>query len=125
MFTGTPSDLSIPLLTFLQLSSRGRQEPTSTRDPFSSMNLSTSIPASSKKMARALPASIALCFVLASPSLAVTETWTGGGTDNLTGTGANWLDGTAPVNDLVNTDLVFAGTTRLAPLFPGFFSARS
>lgn len=41
------------------------------------------------------------------------QTWTGGGGDDLWGTGANW-GGTAPTPG-TGTDLTFAGTTRLTP----------
>ncbi len=76
------------------------------------------------KTPRILATTIAL--LLTTPSLlAVTDTWDGGGADNLISTNANWADNTAPVSDLVNTDLVFAGTTRLTPDFSGGFSLDS
>ncbi|MBU3666300.1 MAG: hypothetical protein FGM15_10570 [Chthoniobacterales bacterium] len=39
-------------------------------------------------------------------------TWTGGGSDNNWGTGANWSGGIAPSGDTGNNVLVFAGSTR-------------
>src|SRR5947208_2865434 len=56
---------------------------------------------------------------------AATDTWDGGGADNNISTNNNWADNTAPASNLTNTDLIFAGTTRLAPNFSGVFSAHS
>ncbi len=54
--------------------------------------------------------------LLLAPSLfAVIESWDGGGANDNLNTALNWLDNTAPLSDLVNTDLIFAGTTRLTP----------
>ena len=72
---------------------------------------------------RILATTIAL--LLSPAAFAVIETWDGGGADNFVGTGANWADNTAPVSDLVNTDLIFAGTTRLTPNFSDGFSMDS
>lgn len=44
---------------------------------------------------------------------AATETWDGGGANNNLTTAANWLDNTTPTNF---SDIVFAGSTRLAPV---------
>jgi fibronectin-binding autotransporter adhesin len=52
-------------------------------------------------------ASIAMC------SASSAQTWTGGGTDDLWGSAANW-GGTAPLPG-ATTDLIFAGSTRLTP----------
>jgi hypothetical protein len=57
--------------------------------------------------------------------LATTDTWDGGGADNFLSTGANWADNTAPLSSLVNTDVVFAGNTRLTPFLGLSFSTNS
>ena len=64
-------------------------------------------------------------LVLAAP-LALGDTWDGGGEDDNFGTGANWVDNTAP-SPSASTDLFFAGSTRLAPNnnYTGFDRFRS
>lgn len=58
-------------------------------------------------------------------AFAVTETWDGGGlADNLS-LGANWADNSAPVSDILNTDLIFAGVVRLTPSVTAALSVRS
>src|SRR5262245_4326693 len=66
-----------------------------------------------------------IATLLAASIFAVTDTWDGGGADNNISTNNNWLDNTAPASDLVNTDLIFAGSVRLAPNFSAIFSANS
>lgn len=66
-----------------------------------------------------------LVIISATPVLAVTDTWDGGGADNNISTGNNWLDNTAPLSDLANTDLVFAGTVKPTPNFSAVFNANS
>ena len=76
-----------------------------------------------------------LVFVLAAllaaaPAFAVTDTWDGnlpnaGAGDSLLSNALNWADNSAPVSDLVNTDLIFAGTTKLAPNVGAVFSTNS
>ncbi len=61
-------------------------------------------------------------LLFASAAFGVTDTWDGnlpnaGAGDSNVSTGLNWADDTAPLSDLVNTDLVFAGLTKLAPVF--------
>lgn len=53
----------------------------------------------------------AMALILAARVFAATDTWDGGGADNNISTNNNWADKTAPVSDLNNTDLIFAGTT--------------
>ena len=65
------------------------------------------------KTPRILTATIAL--ILAPAAFAITDTWDGGGADNNLSTNLNWLDNTAPVSDILLTDLVFAGVVRLTP----------
>jgi hypothetical protein len=55
---------------------------------------------------------------------AATATWTGGGGDDLWGTGANWQGGSAPVND-GTADIVFDGGTRLTPSLDANWSVNS
>jgi T5SS/PEP-CTERM-associated repeat protein len=68
-----------------------------------------------------------LPFLLAAPltALAVTDTWDGGGLNDIILTSANWQDNTAPLSDINNTDLIFAGVIRPTPIFSSPFSARS
>jgi hypothetical protein len=54
-------------------------------------------------------ASILIAPLIAS---AVTETWDGGGVNDFFLTSLNWADNTAPVSDVLNTDIVFAGVLR-------------
>jgi T5SS/PEP-CTERM-associated repeat protein len=54
---------------------------------------------------------------------AVTETWDGGGVNDFFLTSLNWADNTAPVSDLLNTDIVFAGALRRVPILFSPFSA--
>jgi autotransporter-associated beta strand protein len=78
---------------------------------------------------RILTATIAT-LLLRLPAFAVTDAWDGNspnggvGDSNIT-TGLNWADDSAPVSDLINTDLVFGGTTKLAPNFNTVFSTDS
>ncbi len=72
---------------------------------------------------RILATTIAL--LLAPSAFAVTETWDGGGGNNNFSTANNWVSNTAPVSDLVNTDLIFAGTVRLTPNVLPVFSVNS
>ena len=64
-------------------------------------------------------------FLSLTTALAVTETWDGGGAGSNISTGANWVDNTAPVSSLINTDLIFAGNVNTSPNFPVPFSAHS
>ena len=64
-------------------------------------------------------------LLLTARAFAVTDTWDGGGVDNNLSTGLNWLDNSAPVSDLANTDLIFAGAVRLTPNVSTDFSAKS
>src|SRR5262245_38838870 len=81
------------------------------------------------KTPRILTATVA-SLLLTIPTFAVVETWDGNqpgggaGDSNIT-TGLNWADDSAPVSDLINTDLQFGGTTKLAPNFNVVFSADS
>ncbi len=72
---------------------------------------------------RILATSIAL--LLAPAAFAVTDTWDGGGANDNFATALNWLDNTAPLSDLVNTDLIFAGLVRLTPNVSAAFSTNS
>ena len=72
---------------------------------------------------RILAASIAL--LLTPAAFAITDTWDGGAGDNNFSTGTNWADNSAPVSDLANTDLIFAGVVRLSPVLGSAFSAKS
>src|SRR3954465_12509980 len=69
-----------------------------------------------------------LLLFLLTPCIAraAVDTWDGGSTvnDNIT-TNNNWADNTAPLSDILNTDLIFAGTTRLTPNVLTPFSAKS
>jgi len=76
------------------------------------------------KTCRALIATFAL-LLLANRAFATTDTWDGGGADNNLSTNLNWADNTAPLSDLVNTDIVFAGTVRLTPNVSVAFSTNS
>ena len=71
-----------------------------------------------------------LTLLSAVPAFAVTDTWDGnqpnaGAGDSNIATGLNWADNTAPLSDLVNTDLIFAGTTKLTPNVSVAFSTDS
>jgi hypothetical protein len=71
-----------------------------------------------------------LTALVATPAIAVTDTWDGnlpnaGAGDSLLSNALNWADDSAPLSDLVNTDLIFAGTTKLAPSFSAVFSTDS
>ena len=50
-----------------------------------------------------------LVFLAAAPAFAVTDTWDGGGADDIITTALNWVDNTAPASDIANTDLIFGG----------------
>jgi hypothetical protein len=56
---------------------------------------------------------------------AVTDTWDGSGANDNLNPSANWVDGSAPASDLVNTDLIFAGVVRLNPNVSAGFSTHS
>src|SRR5438309_1617155 len=56
---------------------------------------------------------------------ATTFTWDGGGADNNLSTSANWNPDGAPGSDLVNTNLIFAGSVRLFPNVSAAFSTNS
>ena len=71
-----------------------------------------------------LPLAVA-SLLITSSLFAVTDTWDGGGADPFISTDNNWIDNTAPASDLVNSDLIFAGTTGLTPTVGLPFSARS
>ena len=61
-------------------------------------------------------------------ALGATDTWDGNGgvgVNNNIGNNLNWVDDTAPVSDLVNTDLIFAGTNKLTPNVNVAFSTHS
>ena len=75
---------------------------------------------------RWIPA-VALACLLFAPfaARAVTDTWDGGGVNDLVTLNENWVDNTAPVSDIANTDLIFAGMTRLTPALVAPFSVRS
>jgi fibronectin-binding autotransporter adhesin len=72
---------------------------------------------------RILTGSIALLFT--TPAFAVTDTWDGGGANDNLNTALNWADNTAPVSDLVNTDLIFGGGVRLTPNVSVAFATNS
>ena len=67
-----------------------------------------------------------VCFLLLLVTClpAATATWTGGGGDDLWGTGANWQGGSAPAND-GTADIVFDGDTRLTPSLDANWSVNS
>ena len=70
-----------------------------------------------------------IAALLLAPSLfAVTDTWDGnppgGSGDSLISNGLNWADNTAPLSDLANTDLIFAGNVKLSPDFSTAFCAK-
>lgn len=56
-----------------------------------------------------------LAVLAATPALAITDTWDGGGADNNLATGLNWVDDSAPASNLTTTDLIFAGLVRTTP----------
>ena len=58
-------------------------------------------------------------------AFAITDTWDGGGPNDILTTAQNWADDTAPASDLANTDLIFAGAIRPAPTLAAPFSANS
>jgi T5SS/PEP-CTERM-associated repeat protein len=68
-----------------------------------------------------------LALLLAAPltASAVTDIWDGGGFNDLIITSANWVDNTAPLSDIDDTDLIFSGVIRLTPIFSAPFSAHS
>lgn len=70
-------------------------------------------------------ASTIAALLIATHAHAVTETWDGGGADNNFSTGLNWLDNSAPLSDLLNTDLIFAGVVRLTPNVSAALSTNS
>ncbi len=55
-----------------------------------------------------------LLLLGATPSITLAITWNGGAGDDLFGSGANWIGGSAP-SPGVTTDLVFDGSARLTP----------
>ena len=69
-----------------------------------------------------------LALMLGNPcgASAATDTWDGGSViDNNLSSGQNWADNTAPVSDLVNTDLIFSGGLRRTPNVSAALSANS
>lgn len=66
-----------------------------------------------------------LAFASTPAAQAITYTSDGGGTDDLFSSPANWTGSSAPVNDLANTDLRFAGNLRLTPNAQSVYSMRS
>jgi fibronectin-binding autotransporter adhesin len=60
-----------------------------------------------------------------SPARAETDTWDGGGLNDILLTSLNWADNTAPVSDIFNTDLIFAGAIRPTPIVSAPFSAHA
>jgi hypothetical protein len=77
------------------------------------------------RSAALLALGIASLLLTSLAARAVTDTWDGGGADDNIGTDANWVDNTAPVSNLLNTDLIFAGVTGLTPFFQSPFSTDS
>src|SRR5262245_60870273 len=82
-------------------------------------------PPVSQFSAALLALGIASLLLTSLAARAVTDTWDGGGANDNIGTNLNWVDNTAPVSSLLNTDLIFAGVTRLTPVFDSPFSADS
>src|SRR5215203_5665268 len=66
-----------------------------------------------------------LLLLSAQPTIAVTDTWDGGGIGPNISTGGNWVDNSAPLSSLTNTDLLFAGIVNTNPNFPVPFSVNS
>lgn len=56
-----------------------------------------------------------IAFSLPFAAMSQTDTWDGGGGDNVFGTGANWADNSSPSPGSAS-DLIFTGTTRLTPV---------
>jgi fibronectin-binding autotransporter adhesin len=54
-----------------------------------------------------------------------TDTWDGGGFNDILTTPQNWADNTAPASDIFDTDLIFAGPFRPTPIVSAPFSARA
>src|SRR5687768_7573281 len=78
------------------------------------------------KTSRLLVAGIATLLLAPFAAHALTDTWDGGSpTSNLLTNDDNWVDNSAPVSDLVNTDLIFAGVTRVTPVVGATFGTRS
>jgi fibronectin-binding autotransporter adhesin len=77
------------------------------------------------KTHRILALVIAAVLPLPFAARGVTDTWDGGGINDLLTLDDNWLDNSAPLSDLVQTDLIFAGSVRLTPAVLAAFSARS
>ena len=67
----------------------------------------------SKRLFQFSPTCVATVVSMAITGAVHAQTWTGGGSDDLWGTGANW-GGTAP-SPSTTTDITFAGSTRLTP----------
>ena len=73
-------------------------------------------PLSLSLLKRTLTAALVASSVLASTTAsAASITWDGGGANSNWATGLNWVGDTAPVASVTN-DLIFAGSTRLAPV---------
>jgi fibronectin-binding autotransporter adhesin len=70
---------------------------------------------------------LGITWMLLTPlaTLAATDTWDGGGLNDILTTSFNWVDNTAPASDLANTDLIFAGAIRPTPILSAAFSAHS
>ena len=78
------------------------------------------------KTRRILALSIASLLLTPFAARAVTDTWDGGSPINsFLNSNANWLDNSAPLSDLLNTDLIFAGMVRLSPNVSAAFSTNS
>jgi len=77
------------------------------------------------KSPRLLALGIASLLPASLTAHAGTDTWDGGGINDILTTPQNWLDDTAPPSDLANTDLIFAGAMRLTPTLNAPFSAHS
>ena len=71
---------------------------------------------------------IGIASLLLTPPIAraVTDTWDGGSSlFDFLNVDENWVDNSAPGSNLVNTDLIFAGSNRLTPNVTAAFSTRS
>lgn len=77
------------------------------------------------KVPRVLASGIAFLVFTPIVARAITDTWDGGGGNDLLSTDNNWVDNTAPASDLMNTDLIFAAGSRATPDVSPPFSAHS
>ena len=76
-------------------------------------------------MTHILTTAIASLLLTPFTVFAVNDTWDGGGANYLLTRGDNWADNTVPASDLANTDLIFAGVSRLTPALNASFSSHS